>query len=130
MQVGKSHWKPSVSECRDGLVIHVKLVGDIEVAKKSQVDAKFSKGMTVQPYILLIGHTLNNVTGAFVILNDMSYKCLSVLDALDFCYKIYQVFDAEYPFEAKHIWYLIQWNIYKNFDKNDPKLPFINDLID
>lgn len=89
----------------------------------------YSKGLTVQPYLLLVGAKLSNITSVFVVINSYNYKCLNVLEALDFCYKIYQILDAEYPFPSRHIWYLMQWNIYKFQNKKDPKIPFVGDII-
>lgn len=127
--VRKTHWKPSVVESRNDLIIHVKNPGDIEEAKRNKIDVTYAKGLTVQPYVLLVGQNLSNVNSAFVVVNNIEYKCLSVLDALDFCFKIYQVLNAEYPFSAKHLWYLVQWNIYKYYTKHDPKITYINDLL-
>lgn len=129
VQIKKVNWKPSVSEARDALLLHVKIPGDVQLAKKRQIDLCFNKGLTVQPYIILIGPTLSNISGALVVVNDQEYKCLSVLDALDFCFKIYQILDAKYPFQCSHLWYLIQWRVYKYFTRRDPIIPHINDLL-
>lgn len=128
-QIGRSNWKPSVSEARDALLLHVKLPGDVQEAKKNQVDFMFKKGLTVQPYMMFIGPSLNNITGSMVIVNNYEYKCLSVIDSLDFCFKMYQVLDAKYPFQCSHLWYLMQWRLYKYFNKTDPQIPYINDLL-
>lgn len=127
--VSKTHWKPSVAEAREGLFFHVKTPGDIEKSKKEQIDRKYSKGLTVQPYLIILGQNLSNVSKSYVVLNNVTYECSSVLDALNFCYQAYQVLDALYPFECRHIWSLIQWNIYKYRSKRDPRIPYISDLV-
>lgn len=33
----KTHWKPSVVECRESLILHVKIPGDIAEAKKKEL---------------------------------------------------------------------------------------------
>ncbi|CAG9771512.1 unnamed protein product [Ceutorhynchus assimilis] len=107
-QFGKIHWKPSIAESRDGFIQHIKTPGDMEYAKNKRVDLMCARSMTVQPYMLLIGPSLGNILASFVVINNREYKCHSVLDALDFCFKCYQMFDAS---------------------KSDPKIPYINDLI-
>ncbi|XP_031358950.1 uncharacterized protein LOC116182558 [Photinus pyralis] len=122
-------WKPSITECRDGLFVHVKLPGDIDKAKRDKVDFMYNRGQTVQPYVILVGPSLNNVTGFYVVINDNLYKCISVFDALDFCFKSHHIFDAKYSFESHHIWYLIQWQVYNLKTKSDLKIPFVQDCV-
>lgn len=85
--------------------------------------------MTVQPYIILVGSTLNNVSTSYVVINENIYKSSSVLEAVDFCLKAYHVLDAKFPFESHHIWYLIQWSVYKVKSETDLKIPYIQDLL-
>lgn len=87
----------------------------------------YSKAATVQPYIIIVGPSLNNVTSAFVVINDNLYKSETVLLVLDFCFKSHHVVDANYPSETHHIWNLIQLLIYKLHTKSDIKIPFIQD---
>lgn len=128
-KIKKLHWKPSVTEAREGYLIHVCHPGDIEKAKKCKIDAMFAKGLTVQPYIIIVGQNLNNITQALVVINEHTYSCQSVLEALDFCFKAFIVLDAQYPFQSQHIWYLIQWLVYKISTQRDPKILFVNDIL-
>lgn len=110
-------------------MVHVQTPGDIQTAKKKQMDFAYSKGLPLQPYLLLLGPSLNNITSALVIINELEYKCLSVIDALDFCFKAYQIIDAQYPVACSHLWYLLQWKIYKYFTKKDPSFPYLNEFL-
>lgn len=127
--INKKPWKPSVPETRDGIFLHVKTPADIEIVLTAKMDAMFEKGLTVQPYILFIGPSLGNITSSLVIINNIQYKCRSVIEAIEFCFKSYQVLDAKYPYEAQHVWYLIQWVIYNYKPKFDPKLPILNEFL-
>lgn len=129
MRFGQKHWKPSKIESRDGFFLHVKLPGDIERAKQERIDFNYNRRTTVQPYIILVGPTLNNILSSYVVVNDNIYKTISVLDAVDFCFKVIHVLDAHYPFQCQHVWYLIQWLIYKIKTKSDLKIPYIQDLL-
>lgn len=101
---------------------------DIEKAKEDKINLMFSRGLTVQPYIITVGPSLNNIIQVFLVVNEYIYQCPSVLDALNACFKVHIVLDAKYAFECQHIWYLIQWQIYKYFSSSDPHIAFINDL--
>lgn len=79
-------------------------------AKKRQID--FAKGIPLQLYIFIIGPPLNNVSTSLVVINDREYKCNSVIHAIDFSFKAYQVLEAQYPLANQHLWYLIQWTFY------------------
>lgn len=126
---GKISWKPSISEARESLMVHVKSPGDIEATKRKQIDFAYSKGLPLQPYILLIGPVLNNITGALVIINNIEIKCNSVVNALDCCFKAYQILDAQYPIPSAHLWYLIQWKIYNYHTKKDQSFAYLNELL-
>lgn len=125
----KTSWKPSISEARDSIVRHVKSAGDIETIKLAQVNFAYSKGLPLQPYLILVGSNLNNITGALVVINENEYKCDSVLLALDFCFKAYQILDAQYPIPSKHLWYLIQWKLYNYRNKKDIQIPYLNEFL-
>lgn len=126
---GNKHWKPSITECRDGLFLHARTPSDIDTVRKEKVNSMYVRGLTVQPYILLVGTSLTNITSTFVVINNHIYKTVSVSDAIDFCFKAYHVLDAKYAFECQHIWQLIQWSVYDINTKADLKIPFIQDLI-
>lgn len=125
----KKTWKPSTSESRDSLFIHIKTPGDIDKIKQERVDFTFAKGITLQPYLILVGPSLNNITSALVVVNGTEYKCQSVIDAVNFCFKLYQILDANYPQESRHLWYLIQWRVFKYFNKADPQIPLIAEFV-
>ncbi|CAH0547426.1 unnamed protein product [Brassicogethes aeneus] len=127
-KLGRQHWKPSLPESRDGLFVHVNIAGDIERAKKNRTDFMYRKNLTVQPYVLIVGPSLSNVSCSYVIINEHMYKTPSVLSALDICFKAYKVLDAKYSYECQHLWLLIQWHIYNLKCKFDPKVPFIEDI--
>lgn len=128
-RVNNKHWKPSTTECRDSLFLLVPSAGDIDATRKRKVDLMFSRGQTIQPYILLVGPTLTNILAAYVIIDDNTYKTESVLEAIDFCFKSFHVLDATYPFQSEHIWFLFQRNIYNIRTKYDKSIPFIQDLL-
>ncbi|XP_044765764.1 uncharacterized protein LOC123322012 [Coccinella septempunctata] len=126
---GKKHWKPSICETRDSIFVHVTTPADIEAVKQRRTALMFQKGLTLQPYIILVGPSLGNIISSLIIINNYHYKADSVIGALDFCFKSHQILDASYPFESRHIWYLFQWLLYDYKTKNDPKIPILNEFL-
>lgn len=128
-RTGKTFWKPSISEARDGICLHVKIPGDIETAKQNKVNCMYKKGLTVQPYVLIVGSHLYNVHSFYVIIDNKNYQISTLLDALKFCFQVYFVLDIKYTPESQHLWYLMQWELFNITSNNDLKIPFLNDLL-
>jgi hypothetical protein len=96
------------------------------------IEAKRTKmasfGMTVQPYIIIVGPTFYDIQTVHLYIHDTLYTVPTLLKAVDVCFKSFIVFDLQYPLEAEHIWFLIQWIIYDIHLKSDKKLPQIFQL--
>lgn len=105
------------------MIVLVKTAGDIEKVKQERVDEMFKKGLTVQPYMLFLGPNLNNIISCFVVINHLEYKLPSAIEAFEFCFKAYQVLDAQYPYACTHLWYLAQWKIFNYKTKKDLQIP-------
>ncbi|KAF5270831.1 hypothetical protein FQR65_LT17786 [Abscondita terminalis] len=108
---GKIHWKPSIQEAQDGLLIHVYSPSEIDEA----IEKKISK-------------SLCDVTSVYVYLNEIVYKIPSVLNAFDACFKMYHVLDAKYPPECEHLWYIIQFAVYEFHTERDKKISYVLDI--
>lgn len=80
------------------MFLHTKSPADIEKTKGDKINFMYDRGHTVQPYLIIVGLCLNNITAAYVVINNNVYKCVSVLEAFDFCFKSHHVFDAKYSF--------------------------------
>lgn len=81
----------------------------IEVAKKAKIST------SVQPYILAVGPTWDNINCCHVIVDKILYTCIDVVEAVELCFKLFHVFHSNYPLESKHVWQLIQQGFYKLF---------------
>ncbi len=51
----------------------------------------------------------------FVVINNINFKVKSnsVLSAVDICYKSFYTLNIKFSAECKHIWYFLQYCIYK-----------------
>ncbi|XP_071641855.1 uncharacterized protein [Temnothorax longispinosus] len=128
-KTGKIYWKPSVSEARDGLFLQVKIPGDIESAKQEKIDFMYKKGLTIQPYIIVVGPNLCNIHAFYVIIDSKTYETKTFLDALKFCFEAYFVLDLKYTPESQHLWFLLQWEVFNIISENDINIPFMNDIL-
>lgn len=74
---------------------------------------------TVQPFIIIVGPTLRDIENYYVVVDDILYKLNNILQAVDICFKIFMVLDAQYPTECEQIWLFLQQYIYKQQTIND-----------
>jgi hypothetical protein len=87
-------------------------MGDIDKAIDERKKRALKYGLTVQPFVVIVGQ-LTNITARYVYINGIRYKIENVLHAIDICFKSFFVFDIEYPMESRQLWTLLQQSIYK-----------------
>ncbi|XP_025829754.1 uncharacterized protein LOC112904301 isoform X1 [Agrilus planipennis] len=122
------HWKPTVVECQKSIICHVKIPGDIQNSILTKIKEQHFTNH-VQPYIMVVGSTLSNITESYLVIDTSVYKGTSVLQCLDICFKAFHVLSAEYPAESEHIWLLLQHHIYKITTQWDKKIPYVYTLL-
>lgn len=84
--------------------------------------------MTIQPYII-VGATLAEVNGFYVCIDKVLYQVSTALATVDLCFKIFHVFDVNYPPESEHIWYIMQLCLYKFSIKYDKQILYVMPII-
>lgn len=95
-------FKNTVSEIED----HIKILKNEKCA--------------VQLFILTIG-TPTKPKEILVFFDCIKYKLFSIISAIDICFKIFHLFNLEYPPEAYIVWLFIQKYFYylnTKFDKS------------
>ncbi|XP_031359189.1 uncharacterized protein LOC116182757 [Photinus pyralis] len=70
----KKDWKFSAAEVLESLIQHVKGPGDIEDHIQSYQDRMYNLKQTIQPYILVVGPSLKNVTATYVIVDKIGER--------------------------------------------------------
>lgn len=128
-RMGKTYWKPSISEARDGLFLQVRIPSDIAKVKQEKINFMYKKGLTVQPYIIIVGPNLSNIHAFYVVIDDQNYQLATLLDALKFCFQTYFILDVKYTPESEHLWFLLQWELFNIICEKDIKIPFLNDIL-
>jgi hypothetical protein len=74
---------------------------------------------------MLIVGTITNPSQIIIYFDEIKYKFFSVIKAIDLCFKIYHVFNIEYPIDSWNVWLFIQrffFNIKSKFDKSCPTI--------
>lgn len=89
----------------------------------------YQMNLTIQPYIIVVGPTLAELSSFFVSVDKVLYNVTSAFKAIDTCFKIFHVWNVEYPAASDHIWLLIQRELYKFMTKYDKKTSYILEII-
>jgi hypothetical protein len=63
--------------------------------------------LTYQPFIVVLGSAVN-VREIFIRVEDTNYKIPSVREAVDSLFKLFFVFNLQYPFAGTPIWLFFQ----------------------
>ncbi|KAK4872725.1 hypothetical protein RN001_014754 [Aquatica leii] len=129
VKAGNKLWKFSTLESIEGIIVHVKEPGSIHAAIKNKIDGAYEKGRTIQPYILVVGPSLTDIKTNYIIVDKVKYQFTSSGKAFDTLFKLFHVFNAEYPVQSLHIYTLIQKGVYKLNLKEDKIIPTIMDLL-
>lgn len=74
---------------------------------------------TVQPFIIITGLSLREIENYYVVVDNVLYKLDNILTAIDICFKLFMVFDAQYPTECEQVWLYFQQYIYELSTKYD-----------
>ncbi|XP_044263763.1 uncharacterized protein LOC123010733 [Tribolium madens] len=127
-RVKNSHWKPSILECQESIINHVKISGEIEnfITERSHRFKALSR--TIQPYMIVVGPTVSEVTESYLIIDAYIYKASTTLQCFDLLFKTFHVLCAEYPPEAEHIYLLIQKVIFGVSTQWDKQIPYVMTL--
>lgn len=114
-------WKPSKLEARDSFITHVSSAAQVEEVVERRKAKLLSFGMTLQPFIIIVGSTLKDVTANYVAVNGSLYITSTTTHAVDACFKIIFSLNLKYPFECTTTWHFIQNGLYglkTPYDKN------------
>lgn len=98
-----------------------------EIENKRKKLQKF--GLTLQPFILVVGPSLTEIQAIFVRIDNVSYKLKTLFKALEICFMSFMVLDLKYPSASEHIWYLLQRTVFDIDLQGDNKIPMICDVI-
>lgn len=126
---GSNKRKATIKDAQETFVLHLININNYE-AKLEEITAKYyNSELTIQPFLICVGHTLNSVTDYYVHFDKILYKFDSFLHALDFCFKLFHVLHLEYPKACQGPWTFIQKYIYEISTDSDSTSSNISSLI-
>ncbi|KAL0130348.1 hypothetical protein PUN28_002172 [Cardiocondyla obscurior] len=125
----RRQWKPSITECKDSFIIHTVLPADTVVIQERRKKVIKDLGLTLQPFIIVVGPQISDIDSAYVCVDKILYKVPSVLTALNICFKTFHVFNAIYPPESEHLWLLLQRILFMFSTKWDKMAPYVMEII-
>ena len=102
--------------------------GDVDREIDKLREIAVHQGMTVQPYLLIVGN-VKEVKSVFIVIDNITYKGTSFLHSLQLLYKIYHVFNIKYPCQSNHIWYVIQKCLFDMTTPYDSSIPYVMDIV-
>ncbi|XP_077262855.1 uncharacterized protein LOC143897811 [Temnothorax americanus] len=120
-------WRPPHTEIQEEVISLIESVGKLQTF--IQEKKLINWGITIQPYVLVCGSSVNDIDACYVILDtETQFFVQSPVKALDLCFKIINAAHLEYSPESYRLWRLIQKELYElttEFDewKSDAQLP-------
>ncbi|XP_048514049.1 uncharacterized protein LOC125501699 [Athalia rosae] len=122
VRLAKGSWKPSCAESINGFILHVKVPGDLEMARDQQREKMAKIKQPLQPYVIVLGPRLSAIEHSYVNVDETLYLVESPLKAVDICYKIFQVLNATYPPQSEQVWLFLQKYVYKRTTRWDKQV--------
>lgn len=112
--------KYSIKDSQDSFMVF----GDTVEAMQGHITKLRNQVDPIQPFILIVG-TIFHQKEILVYFDSIIYKVHSILRAVEVCYKIFHLFNLEYPLESITVWLFIQkyfFNFSSKYDKPYSKL--------
>lgn len=109
LQIRKT--KYSTAEVRESFIKHIDEERLLNEERQNRHDKNKSRGITVQPYVVVAG-PLENITARYIVLDDIVYDLPTVGCAVDTCFKIIWALYLEYPSECLRVWQFLQRAVY------------------
>lgn len=89
------------------------------IERRRKIALKLNK--RVQPFIAIVGASVENFNTCYVVIDNIKYKFDSIVKAFDVCFKAIHSLNTEYSYEAKGTWLFVQQALYGIFTCYDKK---------
>lgn len=112
----KCQIKYSIKDSQNSFMTFKNSVAEIE----EHIVMRQNEKNPIQPFIIIVG-TPTNPKEIIVFFDCIKYKLFTILSAVDVCFKLFHLFNLEYPCESCVVWLFIQKYFYSlttNFDKS------------
>jgi len=111
----KSLVKYPIKESQNSFMVFKNSVCEIE----EYITCRSKEKNPIQPYILIVGTPIEPKE-ILVFFDSTKYKVFSIVHAIDVCFKIFHLFNLEYPSQSIAVWIFIQkyfFSLTTKFDK-------------
>lgn len=112
--------KYSIKYSQDSLIVF----GESVEAMQNHFQSLRTQGNPIQSFVFIVGSIFEQ-REILVYFDTIIYKVHSVLRSVEVCYKIFHVFNLEYPTQSYIVWLFIQnlfFGLRSKFDQPHPKL--------
>lgn len=120
--------KFSIKDSQDSFIVF----GESVDVMQQHLEKLKSLGDPIQPFILIVG-TIFSHKEILVYFDLIMYKVHSILRSIEVCYKIFHLFNLEYPCQSSIVWLFVQnyfFGLTSSYDKPHPKLvQILSDLL-
>ncbi|XP_062552649.1 uncharacterized protein LOC134217837 isoform X2 [Armigeres subalbatus] len=107
----KKRTKISILVCRSSYIKLLETEAKVmECVSKRRQEALAAK-TTVQPYVIVVG-TVEEVRSFFVVLDELLFKCNSMVAAIDLQFKLHTAFHLNYAMECESVMQFLQLFFY------------------
>ena len=112
----KKPWKLSCAASQESFLIHVTISSDVLVTIERRANMYKDMGLGCQPYMIVVGPTLHELSEFFVSLDNILYKYNSFIQALDSCFKINTIINLKYALESELVWIFVENFFFEKID--------------
>ena len=87
------------------------------------------RGISCQPQVLVIGEILIEAQQVLVLCQGVAHEVKDIIKAVDVCFKMFLVFNLQYPVQVEDVWLLLQVSIYRIATPYDKLTPALKELL-
>ncbi|KAL6420228.1 hypothetical protein ACFW04_014598 [Cataglyphis niger] len=91
--------KPTITESLNSFILSSP--ADLEHNIERQRDRAAALNLTLQPFVIFVGHDASSINAYYVCIDKILYKIESALKTIDVCYKCFFVLHICYPKESQ-----------------------------
>ncbi|XP_022168162.1 uncharacterized protein LOC111032216 isoform X2 [Myzus persicae] len=123
--------KPSKLEQEAAFIVNIINVNELKSLNSAKIERAFSLGLTVQPYVVIVGSSTTPEIAYYAVIEDTYFKLETVIKAFDVCFKSFHTLNLEYPVEAKQVWTFFQIYFYgiQAASKSDQQFVSVKSLL-
>lgn len=125
--INRKRVKYTISDSQMAFTLRVSQTNEIDVIMLKKREECLKSKTTLQPLFIFVGAEFY-YTDFFVSIDDIKFKFCTYLEALEFCFKAFFVFDLKYPSECTLVWIFVQKFLF-SIENTDDEYPIIDTFI-